>query len=166
MEADIRKLSKRQNGEDSDDEPAKKKTKNKSYLEEELSKYAKNRGQKKKDGRRKDEDDLLAALSSFRSKLQGSTSEDVNMDVNEGGNVEDENSGAGAEDPGVEVDSDLGFLGHALHFPKGNEEEVEKAERDYEVIDPRVRGAKAREEEQERRQKSKAKSGSSGRYRR
>ena len=53
--------------------------------------------------------------------------------------------------------------------PKGNEEEVAKAERDYEVIDPRVRGAKAREEEKARKQsamKGNEKRGGHGRHHR
>ena len=68
--------------------------------------------------------------------------------VGEGGE-EGEAKPAG-EEGGMEVDDDVGFLGHLLHFPKGNEEEVLKAERDYEVIDPRQRGARAKEEERER----------------
>ena len=81
-----------------------------------------------------------------------------------------DDAGAGAaagEDEGMEVDDDVGFLGHLLHFPKGNEEEVMKAERDYEVIDPRQRGARAREEERERKRAQKAKDPAGGRgYRR
>ncbi|KAG5643875.1 hypothetical protein DXG03_009505 [Asterophora parasitica] len=64
MEADIRRLTKRRDGDDSDDEPARKKPK-KSFLQEELNKYAKGRGLNRK-GKRKDEGDVLAALSSFR----------------------------------------------------------------------------------------------------
>ena len=71
MEAEIRQLTRKARGDDSDDEPAKKKTK-KSYLEEEMSKYAKSRAihKKGKDGKRKDEGDVLAALNSFRTKLK------------------------------------------------------------------------------------------------
>ncbi|KAG7091115.1 hypothetical protein E1B28_010169 [Marasmius oreades] len=155
LEADIRKLAKRRAGEDSDDE-SKKKPK-RSYLEEELKKYEKGRGLNKK-AKRKDEGDLLAKLDLFRGKLKG-------VQINEGEGEEgrpDEEvmrdvdvGGGGAEDPGMEVDDDRGFLGHQLHFPKDNTEEVQKAERDYEVIDPRQRGARAREEEQERKRKEK-----------
>ncbi|KAA1468997.1 cyclophilin-like protein [Dentipellis sp. KUC8613] len=163
MEAEIRKLSKR--GNESDDEPAKKKVK-KSYLEEELSKYSKGRGLHKKD-RKKDESDVLAALSSFRSKLQSSKSldrddeEDEERRPAEDGEAQD----IPGEGDGMEVDDDRGFMSHLLHFPKGNEEEVQKAERDYEVIDPRQRGAKAREEERERKRAMKQKGGGRG-YRR
>jgi peptidyl-prolyl cis-trans isomerase SDCCAG10 len=71
----------------------------------------------------------------------------------------------GEEDPGMEVDDDQGFLSHALHFPKDDGEESRKAERDFEVIDPRERGAKAKEEERERKRAMKAKA-SGGRHRR
>lgn len=163
MEADIRKLSRRRDGNDSDDEPTKKKPK-KSYLEEELAKYAKGRkGDKKKKG--KGEEDVLNMLNSFRGKLRNSMfadgpgDEDIKMD-GEGG------AEAGGEDPGIEVDDDRGFLSHSLHFPKDDGEESRKAERDYEVIDPRERGAKAREEERERKKAMKAGKGGGGRYRR
>ncbi|KXN81247.1 Peptidyl-prolyl isomerase CWC27 [Leucoagaricus sp. SymC.cos] len=146
MEADIRKIAKRTAGEDSDEERSKKKPK-KSYLEEELSKYSKSRGlhKKGKDGRKRDETDVLAALNSFRGKLQSS------MRVHDEPEPGDEEGGEGKTgEEGIEVDDDTGFLNHALHFPKDNTEEVEKAERDYEVIDPRQRSARAREEEKER----------------
>jgi peptidyl-prolyl cis-trans isomerase SDCCAG10 len=164
MEADIRKLSKRAGGggggggDSDDDAPATKKPKT-SALADELARYAGKRGHKaagKRKGR--DEDAVLAALSSFRSKLQGSSSaaapdaDEADMDI-----APDAQSAAAvlpdAEDAGIEVDTDVGFLSHALSFPKGNEEEVEKAARDYEVIDPRARGAQAKEEERARKAK-------------
>lgn len=160
MEAEIRKLTRR--GEESDDEPAKKKPK-KSLLEEEMAKYAKARGVHKKGKGKKDEGDVLAALSSFRNKLKSTAREDSPP-------PEEQHDGAGEgeqkpaeEEEGMEVDNDTGFLGHALHFPKGNEEEVAKAERDYEVIDPRQRGARAKEEERERKRALKAKDVTQGR---
>lgn len=164
MEADIRKLSRRRDGNESDDEPTKKKPK-KSYLEEELAKYSKGRkSDKKKKG--KGEEEVLGMLNSFRGKLRNSMfadgpgDEDVKMD-GEG------ETNAGGEDPGIEVDDDRGFLSHSLHFPKDDGEESRKAERDYEVIDPRERGAKAREEEKERKRAAKAgRGGGGGRYRR
>ncbi|KAG6918171.1 hypothetical protein DXG01_016156 [Tephrocybe rancida] len=162
MEADIRRLTKRRDGGDSDDEPIKKKAK-KSYLQEELDKYAKGRGLHKK-GKRKDEGDVLAALNSFRGKLQNSAA--MGMD----GNDDDGDADAGVreeggENMGIEVDDDRGFMSHALHFPKDDGEETRKAERDYEVIDPRQRGAKAKEEERERKRLAKAKSSGGGRRR-
>ncbi|KXN83976.1 Peptidyl-prolyl isomerase CWC27, partial [Leucoagaricus sp. SymC.cos] len=147
MEADIRKIAKRTAGEDSDEERSKKRPK-KSYLEEELSKYSKSRGlhKKGKDGRKRDETDVLAALNSLRGKLQSS----VRVDDEPEPGDEEGGEGKTREEEGIEVDDDTGFLNHALHFPKDNTEEVEKAERDYEVIDPRQRSARAREEEKER----------------
>ncbi|EED77036.1 predicted protein, partial [Postia placenta Mad-698-R] len=139
MEAEIRKLARR-GGDESDDEPAKKKAK-KSYLEEEMAKYAKGRGAHKK-GKRRDESDVLAALNSFRSKIKGAApdeTEGADPDVEMVDGEQPEQKAPGEEDPGVEVDDDTDFLTHALHFPKDNNEEVEKAERDYEVIDPRQR---------------------------
>jgi peptidyl-prolyl cis-trans isomerase SDCCAG10 len=148
MEADIRKLSKRAGGGgDSDDEPSAKKPK-RSVLADELAKYAGGRGKGKK-AKRRDEDDVLGMLNSFRTKLQQTSTPLANTDV-EWEEPDAETLVPNAEDPGIEVDDDVGFLGHALHFPKGNEEEVQKAERDYEVIDPRARGAQAREEEKDR----------------
>ncbi|KAG6831781.1 hypothetical protein H0H87_003906, partial [Tephrocybe sp. NHM501043] len=158
MEADIRRLTKRRDGEDSDDEPIKKKLK-KSYLQEELDKYAKGRGLHRK-GKRKDEGDVLAALNSFRGKLQQS----MNVDEDNVGDGDGETK-AGGEDGRMEVDDDRGFMSHALHFPKDDGEESRKAERDYEVIDPRQRGARAKEEERERKRLAKARGGGGGRRR-
>ncbi|KAM5532815.1 hypothetical protein V8D89_013534 [Ganoderma adspersum] len=171
MEAEIRKLTRRKGEGSDDDEPQKKKPK-KSYLEEEMAKYEKGRGLKKKGKGRKDEGDVLAALSSFRSKLKSTTVEDSPPPEPEG--VEGEGGEGNGDEPpkndeeeGMEVDDDVGFLGHLLHFPKGNEEETAKAEREYEVIDPRQRGARAREEERERKRAIKAKDVTGGRgYRR
>lgn len=169
MEAEIRKLQKRRDGPDSDDEAARKKPK-KSYLGEELAKYAGSRGIHKK-GRKRDEGDVLAALNSFRGKLQGTmfVDEPEDADTAEAEGTVEGAGPEGAAEEGMEVDDDTGFMAHALHFPKGNQEEVDKAERDYEVIDPRARGAKAREEERDRKKAAiKAKGGtmSGGRYRR
>ncbi|KAL4066093.1 cyclophilin-like protein [Scleroderma citrinum] len=164
MEAEIRQLTRRrEGGEDSEEEVGhQKKKKSKSYLEEELAKYAKGRGSQKKakDGRRKDEGDVLAALSSFRGMLQAATpgnlgADERSEDIDEGEGVPAETGGEGG---GMEVDDDRGFMNHVLHFPKDDGEETRKAERDYEVIDPRQRSARAREEERERKRATKGKS--------
>ena len=162
IEADLRRLSRRRDGDDSDDEPSKKKVK-KSYLEEELAKYSKGKGLSKK-GKRKDEGDVLAALNSFRGKLKGSMFEDLPGDDEDGqadGDADRKKAelAVGEEDPGMEVDDDQGFLSHALHFPKDDGEESRKAERDFEVIDPRERGAKAKQGERKRDMKAKASRG-------
>jgi peptidyl-prolyl cis-trans isomerase SDCCAG10 len=165
MEAEIRKLSRRAHGDDSDNEPAKKKPK-KSYLEEEMAKYAKSRGvhKKTKDGKRaKDEGDVLAALDSFRSKLKTIVpDEDDEPGEMQGEDAQPTAVVLGEEDPGMDVDDDTGFLRHALHFPKDNSEEVMKAERDYEVIDPRQRSAQAKEEAREKRRGLKPRDGGRG----
>ncbi|KAK0457397.1 cyclophilin-like protein [Desarmillaria tabescens] len=136
----------------------------KSYLEEELSKYSKGRGLHKK-GKRRDEGDILAALNSFRGKLQSTMLEEPEP-LDDAGEPNGENAPGPVEgDPGIEVDDDRGFLGHALHFPKDDGEESRKAERDYEVIDPRQRNARAKEEERERKRAMKAKAGRGGRRR-
>jgi peptidyl-prolyl cis-trans isomerase SDCCAG10 len=156
MEAEVRKLSRRNNSDD--DMPQNKKKK--SYLEEELARYSKGRGLNKKwkDGKKKDEGDVLAALNSFRSKLKGSRVDMMDVEVAEGGEGEGGSAEKvpGEEDAGIEVDDDRGFMNHTLHFPKDDGEESRKAERDYEVIDPRQRGAKAKEEERERKRVKKA----------
>ena len=163
MEAEIRKLQRRRDSDD-EDEVSQKKVK-KSYLNEELAKYAKGKGLHKK-GKKKDEGDVLAALNSFRGKLQSS----MPVDEPEPDDTAGGEGGKGVEDgEEMEVDNDTGFMTHALRFPKDNGEETVKAERDYEVIDPRQRGAKAKEEERERKKAAlKAKGGhvSGGRYRR
>ena len=178
LEADIRKLARRRagGGDDSDDEPRMKKPK-KSYLQQELDKYAKGRGlqRKGKDKKRKDEDEVIKALNSFRGKLKNSSvlagegggdenrdkSNDVDMD-----REKEKTVGGGEEALGMEVDDDRGFMSHALHFPKDDGEESRKAERDYEVIDPRQRNARAKEEERERKRVARGRGGGGGRYRR
>ncbi|KAI0255709.1 hypothetical protein BJV78DRAFT_567154 [Lactifluus subvellereus] len=155
MEAEVKRLSRRRDGGDSEEERRAKKTKNKSQLEEELARYEKGRGVHRK-GRKKDESDVLTALAGFRNKLQTSIvarDEDEAMDGTLGDAeppAEEQAQTTEGDTGATEVDSDRGFMGHLLQFPKGNEEEVQKAEREYEVIDPRARGAQARQEERER----------------
>jgi peptidyl-prolyl cis-trans isomerase SDCCAG10 len=153
MEAEVKRLARRRDGGESEEERNTKKTKNKSQLQEELAKYEKSRGVHRK-GHKKDESDVLATLAGFRSKLQTSTVGKDDDEMMDGLSAHDEMVTQSIDnvegEAGMEVDNDLGFMGHLLQFPKGNEEEVRKAERDYEVIDPRARGAQAREEERER----------------
>lgn len=161
MEADIRKLTRRTggHGSDSDSDSHKRKKPKVSYLEEEMKKYTKGRGRKAalKEGKRKDEVDVLGMMESFRDRLKNSMAVDEDEDEargthEAGGNKEA--AGDEVEPEPIDVDDDTGFLSHALHFPKdGNAEEVAKAEREYEVIDPRARGAQAREEERERKRR-------------
>jgi len=149
MEEEIRRLTRRRNNEsDSDDDNAKKKAKGPSLLSQELSRYAAARGRHaKKTGKKRDESEIMAAMSSFRGKLKNMGPDleggQEPMDVD---NVEREK----VTEEGLEVDDDVGWLRHRLHFPKDNTEEVDKAERDYEVIDPRARASRAKEEERQK----------------
>ncbi|KAI5124218.1 hypothetical protein M0805_005068 [Coniferiporia weirii] len=171
LEKEIRNLdSRRIGGSDSESDGngrRNKKTKH-SYLEEELAKYEKGRGLKsKKDGRgrkAKDEGDVLAKMDAFKSKLKGSflDADEPQADsgtVDEGAitNPDGENA-----EVAMEIDNDTGFLSHKLLFPKDNDEEVAKAERDYEVIDPRQRSARAKEEERERKKQMRPRDGGRG----
>ncbi|KLO07445.1 cyclophilin-like protein [Schizopora paradoxa] len=163
LEKDIRRMkNKQEGGSDSEEERAKRKRKTTSYLDEEFARYEKSRGLKsKRDGKGKkvrDEGDILAKMSAFKSKIKGVLPED---DAEEGAEA-DEVEKTGEGEAGMEVDDDTGFLSHKLYFPKGNEEEVSKAERDYEVIDPRQRSARAREEEREKRRRMKPRDGGRG----
>ncbi|KIY48138.1 cyclophilin-like protein [Fistulina hepatica ATCC 64428] len=161
MEEEIRKLNKKRGGDDSDDEPTKKRPKV-SYLEQEMAKYKK----LQRPGKRRDEGDVLAALDSFRGKLQSrlhGDSDAMGDHADAAGGAEAKDAPLATEDPGVEVDDDLGFLGHELHFPKDDGEETRKAEHDYEVIDPRQRGAQAKEEERKRKERSLKGNGGRGR---
>ncbi|KAJ4470204.1 cyclophilin-like protein [Lentinula aciculospora] len=179
MEAEIRKLTKRREGGggDSDEERREKKPKV-SYLEAELGKYASSRGLKRKGGkgRARDESNVLSALNAFRGKLQKALPDELDNEVD--AKMGDGTDGSAVavdehsppvkppltveEDPGMEIDNDRGFLSHSLHFPKDDGEESRKAERDYEVIDPRQRGARAKEEERARKAKVRYRDGGRG----
>ncbi|TDL23814.1 cyclophilin-like protein [Rickenella mellea] len=173
LEQDIRKLNaKRDGGDESDDEHAKKKSRTHSALGEELAKYEKSRGMKSKKsgkGKGKDEGDVLARMNAFRGKLRGTLPDDADGEDStekaaDEGVTEGEASGAkeGDGENSMEVDADTGFLAHKLSFPKDDGEESRKAERDYEVIDPRQRGARARVEERERKRRNKPRDGGRG----
>ena len=152
MEAEVKRLARQRDGGDSDEERNVKKAKKRSQLDEELAKYEKGRGAHRK-GHNKDESNVLAVLAGFRSKLQTSVAaQDEEADREMGDAPGDVREQAIEGEAGMELDDDRGFMGHLLCFPKGNEEEVQKAQREYEVIDPRARGAQARQEERERKQ--------------
>jgi peptidyl-prolyl cis-trans isomerase SDCCAG10 len=122
-------------------------------------------GGRDKDGKKKrrDETDVLAVLDGFRGKLKhlqpapstpGKDKDPDEMDVDKV-----PSGRTTAAEVGLEVDTDQGFLGHLLTFPKDNSEEVNKAEREYEVIDPRQRGARAKQEERDKRNASRGRGG-------
>ncbi|KAG8916991.1 Peptidyl-prolyl isomerase cwc27 [Tulasnella sp. 417] len=152
MESDIRKLTRRHGDSDSENERAGKKAKGPSLLEQELAKYSKGRGGAGKKGKKKDESDVLAALSSFRSKLRDAPDDDEKMDIDGSNDAKEPNVNPTDDQEGVEVDNDTEWLSHRLHFPKDNKETDEQALDHYEVIDPRARGRQAKDEEKERKQ--------------
>ena len=169
LERDIKKINAKRSGEiDSDEERKKKKAKQKSALDEEFAKYEKSRGLKgKRDGKgrkTRDEGDILAKMDAFRGKLRSTflKDDDDADEAHKGAEDGDIPEDGAKEEAGLEVDDDTGFLTHKLHFPKDNTEEVNKAERDYEVIDPRQRGARAREEERQRKKQMRPRDGGRG----
>jgi peptidyl-prolyl cis-trans isomerase SDCCAG10 len=166
MEADIRKLTRPQGDSDSEDE-GKKKEKGPSLLEAQLSKYTQGKAQSKKGAKRGNTASIVAQLNSFRGLIKAAGPSSSLNPVESSASLGDEDvlrkaegdEGIGSpyhfygycnSPTGMEVDNDSDWLSHALSFPKGNEEEVAKAEREYEVIDPRARATRAREEEKER----------------
>ncbi|CAE6530207.1 unnamed protein product [Rhizoctonia solani] len=149
MEEAVRKLARRHADSDSEDEREAKKPKGPSQLELELSKYKKGRAGKKTKGKGRDEGDLLDALSSFRGRLQKSLKDDDDEDVGMEDGTGSKEKGEGEEQP-QEVDNDSSWIGHKLKFLKDDGSETRRAEHEYEVIDPRVRGSQAKLEERER----------------
>lgn len=158
MEADIKRLARRKDGDDSDDESqSKKKAKSgPSALQQELAKYRTKAASKASaaKGKKRDDSDMLRRLEKFRSQLKLQPAADGDGDEDD-----DMADGENAEE-GLDVDNDSGWMGHRLNFPTGNEEEVSRAEHDYEVIDPRTRGAAARQEEMDRKRAKKSNVGS------
>lgn len=155
MQDNLRKLKKR-TGEgsdsDSDDEARRKRRAGPSYLEQELSKYAKNRGRAvaraaNSKRKREEEDDLLAEMSRFSQKVVAE-----NFNAPRKAIIEDEDEAGPTQD----VDDDSGWMNHDLRFKVDEKELTRRAEdeyavscdptqgsgADFKVIDPR---AKARE---------------------
>ncbi|GJJ11376.1 hypothetical protein Clacol_005608 [Clathrus columnatus] len=147
MEASIRRIAQKRAAPDSESEEETDQMKKQgvSLLQAEISKYKTRTVERDREGKkkRKDESDMLAILNSFKGKLQTVQSDGELEDVN--GEEED------ATEEGQEIDNDRSWLSHRLHFPKDDTAEIERAHRDYEVIDPRNRSARAKEEEAERR---------------
>lgn len=161
MEEEIRKLTRNRDSDSDDGKPAKKAKKGPSIIELQNAKYQRGKAAAaRRGGKKRDESDVLMALQSFRGKLQqtkgDSGDEDVDMDSVEAKDVE----GGGEE--GIEVDDDVDWLRHRLQFTNDGAAESARAEHDYEVIDPRMRGAKAKEEEMERKRARKEVAGGRG----
>ncbi|KAJ9113171.1 hypothetical protein QFC20_002064 [Naganishia adeliensis] len=147
MQAKLRKLDKRRAGSDddssdSDDAGGDKKRKRTglSVLDQELAKYAAGRRGNRR-GVRKDEDDVLSALSSFTSKIRKNAPEEEDVHETQPDDAPE------AEEGGLEVDDDVGWMSHALKAVNdGNAEQIRRAETDYTVIDPRAKTRAIKEE--------------------
>lgn len=157
IESEVRKLTRRRDSDDEEEEAKSKKkarTSGPSLIELQNAKYKRGSAAAKRQGRKKDEGDILATLSSFRGKLQNMRSDSPPAPPGEGMEVDQPQEAAGSAggrgEEGLEVDDDVEWLSHQLQFPKDSGQESARAEHDYEVIDPRARGARAKEEEKAR----------------
>ncbi|KAJ9122367.1 hypothetical protein QFC22_001789 [Naganishia vaughanmartiniae] len=157
MQAKLRKLDKRTAGsgsdesdeDDSDEQREKKRKRNAgpSSLDQELAKYANARRGNRK-GVKKDEDDVMAALSSFTSKIRKS-GEETDEQEQEGQSAVQGEPGAQvvAEEEGLEVDDDVGWMSHALKAVNDHSlDQNRRAETDYTVIDPRAKARALKED--------------------
>lgn len=132
----MRKLARRHSDSESDNEREAKKPKGPSQLELELAKYKKGRGSSSKKGKGKgrDEGDLLAALSSFRGRLQkslGEAGDDGDEDVGMKDVTADKGDAEGGDEILQEVDDDSSWIGHKLRFAKDDGSETRRAEHEY-----------------------------------
>lgn len=143
MQAKLRKLDKRRAGSDSDDSDEddgddererKRKRAGPSSLDQELAKYANARRGNRK-GVRKDEDDVMAALSSFTSKIRKSGPEtDEQDEEGQSGQHGESTADVVAEEQGLEVDDDVGWMSHALKAVNDHSlDQNRRAETDYTV---------------------------------
>lgn len=136
MEAAVRKLARRHSDSESDDERDAKKQKGPSQLELELAKYKKGRSTTKKGkGKGRDEGDVLAALSSFRGRLQKSLGDEENEDAGmqdaTKGDENNEGQDGQNEETVQDVDDDSSWIGHRLKFAKDDGSETRRAEHEY-----------------------------------
>jgi peptidyl-prolyl cis-trans isomerase SDCCAG10 len=164
IESEVRKLTRRRDSDDEEEEAQSKKkakTSGPSLIELQNAKYKRGSAAAKRQGRKKDESDILATLTSFRGKLQNMRNDSPpalsgeGMEVDQPQDAAGETGGAEGAEEALEVDDDVEWLRHRLQFPKDNGQESARAEHDYEVIDPRARGARAKEEERVRRKDAK-----------
>ncbi|KAG7529403.1 hypothetical protein FFLO_05675 [Filobasidium floriforme] len=154
MQAKIRKLDKRRAGsdsDDSDDDAPRKKRSGPSFLDQELAKYS--AGRRGKRSGKKDEDDVLSALSSFTGKIRKAGTSDAVHD--EDGKEGEETRRLDDDTGGLEIDDDIGFMSHALKATKEDDaEQTRRAESDYTVIDPKAKARAIKDEKVERRRDS------------
>ena len=163
VEEEIRKLTRQRDSDSDDDKPSKKAKKGPSIIELQNAKYQRGKAAAaRRGGKKRDESDVLLALQSFRGKLQrtkGDSGDEEDVAKMDGEDVE---MAPAADEEGIEVDDDVDWLRHRLHFTNDGAAESARAEHDYEVIDPRMRGAKAKEEEMERKRARKEGHGGRG----
>ena len=166
VEDEIRRLTRQRESDSEDEKPSKKTKKGPSIIEMQNARYQRGQAATRKSGRKRDENDVLSALQSFRGKLQqaqGDGSEENETHKNKKPiAVDGDKMAEDGEDEGMEVDDDVDWLHHRLHFADDGAAETSRAEHDYEVIDPRMRSAKAKEEEMERRREKTRKDGGRG----
>ncbi len=145
MQDKIRMLNKRRAGSGSDDSEGddddnagataggsfRKKRPGPSYLEQELSKYSSGRRGKKQTGKR-NEEDVMALLSSFQGKIRKGTARDRDdVPVPDAGSHE---VGEEEDEEGMEVDDDYGFFSHSLvAYKESDAERTRRAEDEYVV---------------------------------
>ena len=147
MQEDLRRLKKRAgdgSDSDSDSDRARRKRNKKSYLEEELARYASGRGRAagkagNRKGRRDEEDDLLKEMGKFSKRVALAEVEDEEDGLVTGEVAEGEGDGGLAEilglreAPGQEVDDDVGWMRHRLKFVVDEKELTRRAEDEYAV---------------------------------
>ena len=121
-----------------------------SYLEEEMNKYASGRGRaatRASRKTRKDEDDLLAEMSSFSKTIANLqpvllepepeptmiSPEEEPVNGNDHVQEKDERIVIRPEEEGLEVDDDAGWKNHTLRFVVNEKELTRRAEDEYAV---------------------------------
>lgn len=129
MQNDLRALKKSQGNDsdsDSDSDSRHKRRKGPSYLEQELSQYAKGRGRAAKGNKKnkREEEDLLAELGAFSKRV---TADDG------GKGLRDLDEGEGGGEEGLEIDDDVDWMKHRLKFDVDEKELTRRAEDEYSV---------------------------------
>ncbi|KAF8331715.1 uncharacterized protein EI90DRAFT_3016270 [Cantharellus anzutake] len=89
----------------------------------------------------KDESALLAALDRFKARLKDARVEGPSSNRMSEDDTKPEETGEDGEEAALEVDNDTGWMSHRL--PRNDE--MHRAEHDYEVLDPRAKARGIRE---------------------
>lgn len=149
LEASLRKSKRRSPSPDSHSKKPKV-----SLLQETLASYSRGRGGSKGKGKGREEDDILATLTSFRGRMRAAPKEEESLEVTERGGQSggsgDVGLGGDGDDmdgrekgekeydygtEGLDVDNDFGWLNHKLVELRDvkQEDQNRRAETDYEV---------------------------------